>query len=263
MTAARPAAFGAGTAPNLPGLRTSSRELAERLSNGEHLILWGPAGSGKTTLVAAIQRRLPDRACATSRVTESLDDITRTLERAYPNVPTACVSRRTARARLWRAADQEAAVLLLDHVGIVGTAMKGFLRRLRGGIAGVLLVFDIDSPRARVLLRAQHLGCLSLRMAVLPGRIRSRLLASLWPPGEHSYPGRAIVSRLIRAARGRPGWIVVCADLAADPQYWRADAMMVQSLALDTELRLRAVTVSPSIPETARILDRPIRTLPC
>src|ERR1700733_8549311 len=105
MTAACPAALGAGKPPNLLGLRTSSRELAERLSNGEHLILWGPTGSGKTTLGAAVQRRLADRACATSRVTDSLDEITLPPYGPYPNVPTACVSRLTARARLWRAAD--------------------------------------------------------------------------------------------------------------------------------------------------------------
>jgi|HubBroStandDraft_1064217.scaffolds.fasta_scaffold00733_20 hypothetical protein len=50
-----------GELPNYLGLRRGSRELAARLANGEHLILWGPTGSGKTTLRGAVQRRLCGR----------------------------------------------------------------------------------------------------------------------------------------------------------------------------------------------------------
>jgi hypothetical protein len=153
MTAASPATPIPGEVARL-GLGRTSRELAQRLLKGEHLVLWGPTGSGKTTLVAAIQRRLADGACALSTVTHSLDDITCTFERAFPNIPTQGISRRAARARLWNAADREPAVLLLDHVSLISTAMKGFLRRLRGGIAGVLLVFDVDSPRERACARS-------------------------------------------------------------------------------------------------------------
>lgn len=227
--------------PTSLGLRSTSRELAQRLAEGEHLVLWGPIGSGKTTLLVAIQRRLASGACALATITQSLDDITRTLERAYPNIPTHGISRRAARARLWHAADREPAILLLDHVSTVSTAMKGLLRRLRGGIAGVLLVFDVDSPRERTRLRAQHLGCLSVRMPALPSRVQRGLLAARWPTDEHPYPCPAAVRRLIRAARGRPGWITLCAELAGEPKYWRADGVKVRVLALDTELRIRAV----------------------
>ena len=153
-------------------MRRIAQDLADRLTRGEHLVLWGPIGSGKTTLLAAIRRRIADRACASAPVTQSLDDITQAFERAFPGVPTQGIPRRAARARLWRAADRAPAVLLLDHVGMVNTAMKGFLRRLRGGIAGVLLVFDIDSPRERARLRTQHLGCLSVRIPALPSRVQ-------------------------------------------------------------------------------------------
>lgn len=223
------------------GLRRIAQHLADRLMRGEHLVLWGPIGSGKTTLLAVIRRRLVDRACASESATQSLGDITRALERAFPGVPTQGIARRVARARLWRAADQASAVLLLDHVCTVSTAMKGFLRRLRGGVAGVLLVFDIDSPRERARLRAQHLGCLSVRIPALPSRVQRGLLAAHWPRDERPHPGPAVVRLLIRAARGRPGWIIVCAQQASKPKYWGANGLKARVLALDAELHVRAL----------------------
>lgn len=225
--------------PGPLGLRHITRNLAQRLVQGEHLVLWGPRGSGKTTLAAAIQQRLAGRACGRTAVTHALDDITRALECAFPSVPTHGIPRRTARQRLWRAADREPAVLLLDHVSAVGTAMKSFLRRLRGGVAGVLLIFDIDSPRERTRLRARHLGCLSVRIPALPSRVQRALLAGLWPPGQCPPPRPATVRLLIRAARGRPGWITACAQLAREPRYWRVDGVKARVLALDCELQIR------------------------
>ena len=231
------------------GLRRITRELARRLAQGEHLVLWGPTGSGKTTLVATIQRHLAIGVCSCATVTQSLDDITQALERAYPTVPTDGISRRAARMRLWDAADRERAVLLLDKVTRVSTAMKGFLRRLRGGIAGVLLVFDIDSPRERARLRAQHLGCLSVRIPALPSRVQRRLLAARWPINTHPHPDRATCRLLIRAARGRPGWIVACSQLAREPRYWCADALKVRAPSLDTELKVRALKLPLCVSE--------------
>lgn len=227
--------------PTPRGLRRITHDLARRLVTGEHLVLWGPIGSGKSTLAVSIERRLAGRACALAPATRSLDDITGALERAYPQVPTQGVSRRTARARLWCAADREPAVLLLDHVSEVSTAMKGFLRRLRGGIAGVLLVFDIDSPRERTHLRARRLGCLSVRIPALPSRVQRALLAAQWPATDYAPPSAAAVRMLIRAARGRPGWIEVCAQLAHEPRYWCTDGVKARILTLDSELKLRGL----------------------
>jgi hypothetical protein len=227
--------------PTPPGLRPITQNLAQRLAKGEHLVLWGPIGSGKTTLAAEIQQRVAGRACALAPMTRSLDDITRALERAYPSISTEGVSRRTARVRLSRAADREPAVLLLDHVSAVSTAMKGFLRQLRGRIAGVLLVFDIDSSRERTRLRARHLGCMSVRMPALPSRVQRALLAAQWPANDFAQPSAAARRVLIRAARGRPGWIAVCAQLAREPRYWCADGLKARVLALDSELTMRAL----------------------
>jgi len=55
----------------------------------------------KTTLLQAVGRELGGVHHALSVVTSHLDDITETLERAYAEVPTQGVKRRTARSRLW------------------------------------------------------------------------------------------------------------------------------------------------------------------
>jgi hypothetical protein len=143
---------------------------------------------------------------------------------------------------------------LLSSKGAVAvtTAMKGFLRRLRGGVAGVPLIFDIDSPRERNRLRALHLGCLSLRMPAFPSRVPRVLLAALWPMDQHSSPSPIAVGRLIRTAHGRPGWIRICALLARDPKYWCAEGVKVRALALDSELQLRRT--SPLEPTQKRHL---------
>jgi hypothetical protein len=99
--------------------------------------LWGPRGGGKTTLLQAVGRELGDVHHALSVVTSHLDDITETLERAYAEVPTQGVKRRTARSRLWWAADADPGCLLLDHVTKVSAAMKGWLRRLRGLVTAI------------------------------------------------------------------------------------------------------------------------------
>jgi hypothetical protein len=117
--------------------------------------------------------------------------------RAYAELPHQGVKRRTARSRLWWAADADPGCLLLDHVP---SAMKGWLRRLRGGVVGVVLAIDVDSPREREWLRglrivARACGCLA------PLAPTTRLT-------------------LVRSARGRPRWVLQCARLASDRRYW-------------------------------------------
>jgi len=226
--------------------------VARRAARGEHITLWGPRGSGKTTLLFDLQLLLGKSYCAYSGTTQCLDDITRSLERAYGDVATSGLTRRAARGRLWRAADAERGVLLLDHVTEVGTAMKGWLRRLRGGVVGVVMAVDVDSPREREQLRARRLGCTSVRMKPLAARTISHdLVAQLQAAGVPPLP---VPTRtvLVRAARGRPGWVVTCAALAAHERYWRDRRLKERLLAGDTELTLRgapdALPTSMSFP---------------
>jgi energy-coupling factor transporter ATP-binding protein EcfA2 len=213
--------------------------LAEDMRRGRHVVLWGPRGSGKTTLLHAVLNELGDVHCALSGSTRSLDDITRALERAYSQVATQGLNRRAARARLWRAADAEPGCVLLDHVTRVPAAMKGWLRRLRGGLAGVMLAVDVDSPRERERLRALKIGSIALRMPPTSSATLSRLLHASWTQQSTATLSTPAQRALVRAARGRPGWLLQCVELGCDSRYWDDGRLRMAALILDTEMRLR------------------------
>jgi hypothetical protein len=127
---------------------------------------------------------------------------------------------------------------------------------LRGKIAGVMLAFDIDSPRERARLRAQHLGCQTLRMPPLPGRIQRVLLTREWAACGLPAVTPPVVRQLMRAAHGRPGWVITCSALARDPMYWRGGAVRVSILATDTELRLRTSKRALQYPPGTQVRTR-------
>jgi hypothetical protein len=192
------------------------RDVARRLRRGESMVLYGPHGIGKTTLLLDLQARMRNAGvrCARAPHTQSLDDITHALEEAYP---TADDARRTVSRQ--SPVDLKGGVLLLDHVKEVTNAMVGFLRRLRGASIGVLTAVDVEVESERRRLRPWRLGKLSVRMPpasadllhdLLQARSAERGLPKLEPEVER---------RLIRAAEGRPGWIVECVRLQSDARF--------------------------------------------
>lgn len=217
-------------------------ELQRRLLRGEHLTLLGPRGGGKSTLLARLhsQCAVAGIPCAYSSPTTRLDHITRALERAYPDVQVAAMTRRAARARLWAAADQRRGILLLDHFCAVSNAMVFLLKRLHGGVAGVLTATDIEDQRDRSRIRRpSRYGAMIVRMPSTPMRELRRMFYALTaglglPP---VAPG--VAQKLLEAARGRPGWIVKCAELAADSRYWGGHGLLASALSVDTEAAVR------------------------
>lgn len=215
--------------------------LQQRLLRGEHLTLHGPRGSGKSTVLVELHARLERRGtpCAYSASTTALDDITRALERAYPEVSTGAVTRRTARARLWHAADLSPGVLLLDHFRCNGAAMVSFLRRLHGKVAGVLTAVDVEAGTERGRMRAARYGAMSVRMPLAAARQLRRLLDERWRALELPPLAGEAARAFVNAARGRPGWIVKCAELARERRYWCQYGPLVTVLCVDTEAAVR------------------------
>ena len=217
-------------------------EFQERLSRGEHLTLLGPHGSGKSTLLARLHSQfvIAGIPCAYSTVTTSLDDITRALERAYPDVDAADMTRRAARGRLWAAADQQRGILLLDHFSSVSNAMVFLLKRLHGKVAGVLTAVDVEDQRDRSRIRRpSRYGAMTVRMPLTPIRQLRRLLYALIGGLELPPLAPSVEQKLLEAARGRPGWIVKCTELACESRYWCEHGLLVSVLCLDTEAAVR------------------------
>lgn len=226
-------------------------DIIERVGRGQHLLLYGPRGSGKSRLVAQLHERFlrSNIPCAIAHSTSCLGDVTRALQNAYPDVNIEAVSRRTARYRLWSAADRRRCVLLLDHLSKVNPAMVGFLRRLRGGIAGVLFVVDVDVERERVRMRRRAKSlALSVRMPHASIAQLRALLHSKCP----DY-GRSLEPRdeqlILRAAQGRPGWIVLCTALMSDARYWHQGHLYAHLLCTDAEISLRQRDLKLLAPE--------------
>ncbi len=233
------------------GIKQLQSSLITRLRRGEHIVLYGPRGSGKSTLLAKLHARLVRSGvpCALSSTTSCLDDITRTFARAYPDVETVTITRRKARSRLVTAADLRAGVLLLDQVSAVNTAMIGFLRRLRGGIAGVLLAVDVEKERDGERLRHRHLGTFSLPMPLATPRRLRRLFRDRCTDDKVPDISPIHERQIIRAAHGRPGWIVQCAHFISQERYWRDGVLHVSVLCVDTEITLRQGRLTLLLPK--------------
>jgi len=223
------------------GIKQFRSALITRLQRGEHIILYGPRGSGKSTLLTKLHAHFAQTGipCALSTTTSCLDDITRTFADAYPYVDTGITTRRKTRARLRMAADRNEGILLLDHVTDVNTAMIGFLRRLRGGIAGVVLAVDVEKECDRQRLRHRHLGTLSLPMPLTTTRQLRRLFRVCGMVGKVPSISPVHERQIIRAAHGRPGWIAQCARLIPQKRYWSDNILHVSVLCVDTEIALR------------------------
>lgn len=222
-------------------LRAFSRELRARLQRGSHLILHGPRASGKSTLLEAMRDDYRARAipCAIARQTSGLPDIVTALSQAYPEVDLGGLNRRAMQARLRVTADQAPGVLLLDHTRELTRAMIGFLRRLRGGIVGALLVVDIDSDFERDRLRDWRRHALCVRMPLMANPSMRRMLLGQCSAAGLSDLDPRLIRHIVHAARGRTGWLSDCMRRLQMPDYWHGSCLHVSGLCTDTEIAIR------------------------
>jgi predicted ATPase len=230
-------------------LRTFADDLGFRLRAGSHLILFGPRGVGKSTLLTLLQEQNHSLGapCGLSHTTSGLADVVAALAQAYPATDVEGIGKRVAKARLRSAADRVAGVLLLDHATTVTTAMLGYLRRLRGGIAGALLVADVDTEHERERLRAWRIGALSVRMPVSSDRqLHHAFLLALRESALPELEPR-VAQQIAHAARGRIGWLTACLERMREPEYWRDGRLHLAALCTDTEIALRQSRPGPRL----------------
>jgi predicted ATPase len=230
-------------------LRLFSEDLGLRLRGGSHLILHGPRGAGKSTLLTLLrdENRAIGAPCGLAPETSGLGDVVAALAEAYPNTDIDGLGRRAARWRLRSAADRESGVLLLDHATTVTTAMLGYLRRLRGGIAGALLVVDVDTEHERDRLRAWRIGALSVRMPPTSDRQLYQMLTASIRRGALPEIEPKLAQQIAHAARGRIGWLGACIHRMKTQDYWGEGRLHLAALCTDTEIALRESRPGPRL----------------
>jgi len=229
------------TAANSRDIRAFCAELGARLRAGSHLILYGPRGAGKSTLLRAIgiHYKASGTPYGFAPQTSGLPDIVAALAEAYPGADVVGLNKRATGVRLRLVADRAPGVLLLDHATMVTTAMLGYLRRLRGGIAGALLVVDIDSPHEQDRLRSWHVGALSIRVPLVPNRRLHQLLSAATQASGLPKIEPRTAQYIVRLARGRIGWVTELIHRLQMPEYWRDDRLHLAVICMDTEIAIR------------------------
>jgi len=217
------------------------KDISRRLRRGEHLVLYGPWGSGKTTVVIELEGRFRQAGipCGRSELTQSVDDILDALKAVYPSVDTTGLDLPTARAQFVEAAIARAGILLLDHVIEVDNLMARFLQRLHRGPIGVLSVVDVEVEEEKRRLRPWRLGTLAVRIPPESSNRLAELLESSHrdqglPPLKTEFK-----SQLLRFAQGRPGWIRTCIELERNGHYWQDDQLFISQLCEDTDRAMR------------------------
>jgi len=222
-------------------VKVMRRDVSRRLRRGEYLILHGPFGSGKTTLLTELQSRLHKAGarCACAPATQCLDDIARALELLNSQAEPQKDGQQPHPSCAERGTHRTGRVLLLDHLTDFNNAMVRRLRRVHLGGVGVLIAVDVETEQEQqmrlwrlggaVAVRMPPIGAEQLRNLLHEGRSRGRL-----PPLRPEFE-----SSLIRAARGRPGWILQCIELEQRGNYWQGEQLFASQLSADTETALR------------------------
>lgn len=232
--------LGAG---DLVGRERLLDQLEEEVLHGSTLLVLGPLGIGKSSILAELSSRLHDRGrpCGLARDTRCLGDITAALSSAYPSLGATSLTQRRLRSRLRLAVEDRPGALLLDHVSTAGTAMKGFLRSLRGTGLGVVLAVDAENRRDHAAARALHLTHMEITVPPLAGSTMATVLDALL--ARHVLPHPLCDDdrrRLLRLAKGNPGRLEMFTALLAEARFWRdgrVSISVVNGAALELVLR--------------------------
>ncbi len=208
-------------------------EIEDAVVGGRTVLLLGPFGIGKTSILMEISRRLGESGipCGFAPDTQCFSNVADALLAAHPGAGDSAPTRRELRSRLRLAVDRKPSVLLLDHVTSAGSAMKGFLKSLRGTGLGVAMAVDAENRRDRLAARALHLSYLEIVVPALTGQVKASLFDHLLAEREiprtlHDDDRR----RLLRLSKGNPGRVVMFCDLLVEPRFWRDDRVLTSSV---------------------------------
>ena len=230
-------------------LESLERQLAEGLT----ILLHGPVGVGKTALLLDLRHRALASGCPCGYAprTEHLSDVTQALLRAY-HATGAQGRQRHVRGLLRLAVERQRGTLLLDGVRAAGTALKGFLRSLRGTGLGIVLAADAEHGRDHARVRALRLAYLEIAVPPLE-RTEMRLLLSrlLEDARLPQLPADEDRGLLLEIAAGRPGILTVLVQALRDSRYWRDGRIRGERLRTESLVAVARRYLQPGEPGRA------------
>ncbi len=227
------------------------KSLIALLMGDKRIVLHGPIGSGKSTILLEIERQLRDIGypCGLAQTTATLGDITRALLQVYPDANVAEWSQRRIRGHLKLAAENQAGVLLLDHFQDIGTASKGFLKSLWALKVGILAAVDVEFPRD--MSRFRSLKMTDEKIAV--PRLDAETMWLIFQSAAKTqplprFPNEKEWRALLRIAKGRPGWMKLMGLKAGNARYWSDDRLLTGLLRIDVSSELAGQYLGVSLP---------------
>jgi hypothetical protein len=210
--------------------------LGTLVEKGRTALLYGPVGIGKTVVLRELRRRVERQGypCGFAPRTRTLHDLTAALAQAYPGVGVDAPDQRHLRSALGVAVEGRPGVLLLDHVGRLGTAARGFLRSLHGTGLGVIVAADVEHERDHTRVRALRLTHVEIALPPFGERAISELLGEYLAtrPLPHRLDPRDR-GRLVDVTAGRPGWVAMLAARLPDRRYWAHGRVLAEVLRAD------------------------------
>lgn len=211
-------------------------QLEEAAINGETVLLYGPLGIGKTSVLAELRRRLVKHGlpCGFAPDSRHLGEVTAALVSAYPSIDAQAFSQKRLRSRLRLTVENKPGVLLLDRFETAGTAMKSFLRSLRRTRTAVVLATDVENERDHALTRAQNMTHIEVEVPPLPRSAMAALMDDLLGSTELPHPLHSEDRKsLLRLAQGNPGRLVTFVGLLSSSRFWRGDRTRAASIGIE------------------------------
>jgi hypothetical protein len=221
------------------GRESLVESLIDLALDGKTVLLLGPVGIGKTTVLGELARRAREsgRPCGVSHRTDALGDLTRALSTAYSGLALEGRSQRAIRGGLRLEVERRPGVLVLDGLRGAGSAFKSFLRSLRGTGLGVLIAADVEHASDRRRVRTLGLASREWGIPPLPPRHLRRVLESSVCDGALPHAlAEEDRKAILEAARGRPGWIVMCVERLQSPRYWDRGRVRRELLSVDVAM---------------------------
>lgn len=228
--------------PEALGRKTAIEWLSGRLLDGLVFLIHGPYGTGKTTILLEVARRLrrQDIRCVYCPQSDTWTRMMAAMVEAYPEVPSSDLPARQVRSALRLAIERKPAVLMLDHWTGSARSLHRFLRLMRGAGVGAVVAADIEHRRDLERLRSSGLKLYDRAVPPLGLKYMKTLLdAALAGPPRIELAAKDR-KELLSIAHGRPGWINMLVERLHQSDYLSDGRLHAAMLATDVSLSVAA-----------------------